>query len=138
MRQRTYLLYRILAVWMALTFLPVLLSVSPAPEKRPTDRGTLSEQRIPHPELDRLTELALAEELLPYRPARTFRAQAHKGTGGQRTFQLCFGAFWLLLITVCILYRIRRLFWSSLRYSRSYIIRYIHDQDGRKRCYSVF
>lgn len=134
MFQKNSICNRILTVCMALAFLPVLLSVSTTLEPS----GGVRSSSAAHAELQGLAEFLCSEEFLPLRPAHVYRSHTGRGLTAPRHFQLWFRQFGQQFLTVCILYLTLRLFGEAVTLTRRYIIRYIHDQDGRKGAASVF
>ena len=91
-----------------------------------------------HTELVRFVTLAYPEEFLPSRNTHQLRNQTRHSTSAPRSDTLYFKRSQFCFQAVCILYVILWFLGKSVSYSQRFIIRYIHDQDGRKGKASAF
>lgn len=125
--------WRIFVCCLALSFLPVLLSVSTAWEPEPSRAVSAS-----HPELRVPSQLLEGGAFLPVRMGRLHRPHNGRRPGSLRHFPLYFRALPDRPSFRCAA-AVRLLPHSTaLCLCRTCIIRYIHDQDGEKDGASVF
>lgn len=138
MQQKKSLIYRILSVWLAISFLPILFLMNPVQEVEQQQLDCLvQESCIPHPELGRFVTLIYTEEFLPQKTDRIYRYNNPRNLTRFKSFQPFFKRKILLFISVYILLAQWCFLGKAVTYTQKYIIRYIQNQDGRKGWYSV-
>ncbi len=130
--------YQILAILLAVSFLPALFFVNPVQEADKHSPDYFGQEScIPHPELGRFVTLICTEEFLPQKTDCIYRHNTPRNLTRFRNFQLFFERKFLFFIFVCILSAQLCFRGKAVTYTQKYIIRYIQNQDGRKGWYSV-
>ena len=131
MKQRAYL-QRILVFFIALSFLPLLISGS-STKGSTNDRSNVhSTNRLISGSTYRFAEIICAEELLSPGNTKITRYDTSRKLTHPRFFEHYFNSSSFLLFASCILCLKLLLVHGSIRASRKFIIKYIHDQDGHK------
>ena len=135
MQPQKSLICRILAVWLAVSFLPALFFVNPVQENEKHSPDYFGQEScIPHPELGRFVTLICTEEFLPQRTDRIYRHNSPRSLTRLKNFHPFFRGKIFLFISVCILCVGMCFLGKAVTYTQKYIIRYIQNQDGRKGC----
>ncbi len=128
---------RIVALLTVLVFLPSLLNGAAEMRQGPANTAASLGSCPVQEEFVHFHELIRLETLLPLHPVRIARTQTSHSSSPPRNIAIFHQALMRLFAAVCLLYLIRRRWENIVPLLRKCIIRYIHDQDGRKGVPSV-
>lgn len=134
MKQKFNTAYRLTALFIAFSLLPLLLLGSQ--EFRKSDKNLVRpfSESLTSVEYDIHQHPAaiITEELFRDHTARISQNHNTKRSGRSYTFQFCLIRNFFLLAAAYILFVLIKLRRENRNSSLSFIIRYIHDQDGYK------
>lgn len=132
MKQKTRFLYHIFALFIAFSFLPLFFSDN---YTRGSDADPISSLNTDFSfsrfDISTLPVVVYSEELTPSNTTRTSCYRGYRNLLDPKKIYYSNGCLHFL-ISAFIIFIIIRLFSNSITYSRKFIIKYIHDQDGHK------
>ncbi len=130
--KRNVLFQRILALFIAFLFIPLLLSDSGIGESESKQLSAASSQTVTNCDFYGFTGVIRAEEILPSGTSRISRCDSSGRPIQLKCIDYFFRSNHFLLYAAGVLYIILHYISRRICSSRKFIIKYIHDQDGYK------
>lgn len=131
MKQNTFL-QRIAALFSVLTFIPLLFSSNNIKWNNNEQTSSSDPHILLTCDVYQLTEFLSLEELLPTSGTRISHFTPSKRLVQPKCLDYCFEGVYFILFAASILFIALRTRNKRICFSRRYIIKYIHNQDGIK------
>ena len=133
MKQRSFMRY-LFAILIALSFLPLLLSGNDIKGFDDNQLRDSEDYTVIVCDVCEYVETLCAEDVQPFdNNIRITRNETSRRLNQPKCFDYCFKGSSFLIFSASILFVTLILVYKALFSSRSFIIKYIHDQDGDKR-----